>query len=40
LRQLFNIPDSFVEEFVVQEPELLCMSVDTLQAKFDALLRR
>jgi hypothetical protein len=40
LRQLFNIPDSFVEEFVVQEPELLCLSVNTLQAKFDSLLRR
>lgn len=40
LRQLFSIPDSFVEEFVVQEPELLCMSADTLKAKFDSLLRR
>jgi hypothetical protein len=40
LRQLFSIPDSFVEEFVVQEPELLCMSADTLKAKFDSLLRK
>jgi hypothetical protein len=40
LRGLFTIPDSFVEELVVQEPELLCMSAALLQAKFDSLLRR
>jgi hypothetical protein len=29
-----------VEEFVLQEPELLCMSAGLLQAKFDSLLRK
>lgn len=35
---LFAIPDSFVEEFVLQEPQLLCLSAPTLKAKFDSLL--
>jgi hypothetical protein len=37
---LFAIPDSFVEEFVLQEPQLLCLSAPTLKAKFDSLLVR
>eukprot|EP00798_Chlamydomonas_sp_ICE-L_P014212 gene14212-20182_t len=40
IKELCNLPRNFLSELIFQEPEVLCFSPITLQAKFEALMRK